>query len=46
MAFAHNDRPGVMLASAVQTYLHRFAVRPGRRAVVFTNIHARYWSRS
>jgi sarcosine oxidase subunit alpha len=26
-----------MLASAVSTYLHRFAVLPGRRAVVFTN---------
>ncbi len=37
MVFAGNDRPGVMLASAVQSYTTRFAVRPGRRAVLFTN---------
>ncbi|WP_420565041.1 sarcosine oxidase subunit alpha family protein [Thalassobaculum sp.] len=37
IAFPHNDRPGVMLAGAVRTYLHRFAVRPGRRAVVVAN---------
>jgi len=36
IAFANNDRPGVMLASAVRTYIHRFGVLPGRRAVVFT----------
>ena len=35
--FADNDRPGIMLASAVRTYLNRFAVLPGRTAVVFTN---------
>jgi sarcosine oxidase subunit alpha len=35
--FADNDRPGIMLASAVRTYVNRFAVLPGRRAVVFTN---------
>ena len=34
--FADNDRPGIMLASAAQTYVNRFAVRPGERAVVFT----------
>jgi sarcosine oxidase subunit alpha len=37
IAFGGNDRPGVMLASAVRTYLNRFAVAPGRRFVVFTN---------
>jgi sarcosine oxidase subunit alpha len=37
MVFAGNDRPGVMLARAVRTYLNRFAVAPGRRAVVFTS---------
>jgi sarcosine oxidase subunit alpha len=37
LAFAHNDRPGVMLASAAQTYVNRFGALPGRRAVVFTN---------
>src|ERR1700690_1270973 len=36
IAFAGNDRPGVMLASAVRTYLSRFAVACGREAVIFT----------
>ncbi len=36
VVFAGNDRPGVMLAGAVRSYLNRFAVLPGRRAVVFT----------
>ncbi|MEO1688260.1 MAG: FAD-dependent oxidoreductase, partial [Pseudomonadota bacterium] len=35
VAFEGNDRPGVMLASAVRAYLNRFAVLPGRRIVVF-----------
>jgi heterotetrameric sarcosine oxidase alpha subunit len=37
LVFAGNDRPGVMLASAARAYINRFAVKPGRRAVVFTN---------
>lgn len=37
LVFAGNDRPGVMLASAAQAYANCWAVRPGRRAVVFTN---------
>ncbi|WP_075217573.1 sarcosine oxidase subunit alpha family protein [Mongoliimonas terrestris] len=36
LVFAGNDRPGVMLAGAVSTYLHRHAVAAGRRAVVAT----------
>ncbi|MBI5263355.1 MAG: sarcosine oxidase subunit alpha family protein [Bradyrhizobium sp.] len=36
IAFADNDRPGVMLAAAVRTYVNRFAALPARRAVVFT----------
>ena len=36
-SFGGNDRPGVMLAGAVRTYLNRFAVAPGRRLAVFTN---------
>jgi sarcosine oxidase subunit alpha len=36
LAFSDNDRPGVMLAGAVRTYVTRFGVAPGRRAVVFT----------
>ena len=37
LVFDDNDRPGVMLAGAVRTYVKRFAVAPGRRTVVFTN---------
>ena len=37
LVFAGNDLPGVMLASAARAYVNRFAVRPGRRAVVFAN---------
>ena len=37
LVFRNNDLPGVMLASAARTYLNRFAVRPGERAVVVTN---------
>ncbi|MFI6800450.1 2Fe-2S iron-sulfur cluster-binding protein [Streptosporangium canum] len=36
VAFAGNDRPGVMLASAARAYVNRYGVLPGRRAVVFT----------
>ncbi len=35
--FGNNDLPGVMLAGAVQGYVNRYAVAPGRRAVVFAN---------
>lgn len=34
--FKNNDRPGVMLASAVRTYLNRYAVRAGKQIAVFT----------
>ena len=37
IAFPGNDRPGVMLAGAVLSYLRRQAVACGRRAVLFTN---------
>jgi sarcosine oxidase, subunit alpha len=37
LVFPENDRPGIMLASAVETYLQRYAVGPGRRAVLFAN---------
>ncbi len=37
LVFGGNDTPGVMLAGAVRTYLNRFAVKPGTRAVVFAN---------
>ncbi|MFY0614330.1 MAG: sarcosine oxidase subunit alpha family protein [Hyphomicrobiaceae bacterium] len=37
IAFGNNDRPGIMLAGAVRSYVNRFAVTPGRRTAVFTN---------
>jgi sarcosine oxidase subunit alpha len=37
MAFAHNDRPGVMLSQAVRSYARRFGVVPGKRVVIATN---------
>ncbi|WP_340384578.1 sarcosine oxidase subunit delta family protein [Streptomyces sp. SS7] len=42
LAFADNDRPGVMLAASARTYLHRHGVLPGRRAVVFTTNDSAY----
>ncbi len=42
LVFSNNDRPGVMLASAVSTYVNRYAVAPGSRAVVFTNNDGAY----
>ncbi len=37
MAFAHNDRPGVMLSQALRSYVRRFGVVPGKRVVIATN---------
>ena len=42
LVFANNDRPGIMLASAVSAYLNRYRVRMGSRAVVFTNNDGAY----
>jgi sarcosine oxidase subunit alpha len=42
LVFAGNDRPGVMLAGAVRTYLNRYAVAPGSRAVVGTTNDSAY----
>ena len=42
LVFANNDRPGIMLASAVQHYVNEFAVVPGRRAIIFTNNSSAY----
>jgi len=36
LVFGGNDRPGVMMASAVRTYVNRFAVAPGSKVAVFT----------
>ena len=37
LIFANNDRPGIMLAGAARTYVNRYGVAPGTRAVIFTN---------
>lgn len=37
MAFANNDRPGVMLSQAARTYMRRFGVLPGSRVAIATN---------
>jgi heterotetrameric sarcosine oxidase alpha subunit len=37
LLFGDNDRPGVMLAGAVRSYLNRHAVAVGRQAVIATN---------
>lgn len=37
VAFPNNDRPGVMLLSAVRGYLERYGVLAGRTAVLFAN---------
>jgi sarcosine oxidase subunit alpha len=42
MIFANNDRPGIMLAGAAQTYVNRFGVKPGNRAVIYCNNDASY----
>ena len=37
LVFADNDKPGVMLASALRTYINQYAVLPGRRIAIFAN---------
>lgn len=42
LVFSGNDTPGVMLASALRTYLNRYAVTPDERAVIVTNNDSAY----
>ncbi len=42
LVFGDNDRPGVMLAEAARTYVNRYGVLPGRRAVVVTTDDSAY----
>ena len=42
LVFAGNDRPGVLLSGAVRTYLNRYAVAAGSRAVVSTTNDSAY----
>ncbi|NKB77020.1 MAG: sarcosine oxidase subunit alpha family protein [Gammaproteobacteria bacterium] len=44
MVFADNDRPGVMLANAIRTYIHRFGVLPGKQITVLTNNDSAYFT--
>ncbi len=37
IAFPNNDRPGVMSAAAVRTYLNRYGVVPGKAVTIFCN---------
>ncbi len=37
IAFANNDRPGIMLASAASAMVERYGVAPGVNGIVFTN---------
>ncbi|TDK26578.1 FAD-dependent oxidoreductase [Arthrobacter crusticola] len=42
LVFENNDRPGIMLAAAVRTYLNRYAVAPGSRVVIATTNDSAY----
>ncbi|WP_043671306.1 sarcosine oxidase subunit alpha family protein [Streptomyces xylophagus] len=42
LAFADNDRPGVMLAASARAYVNRHGVLPGRHAVVLTTNDSAY----
>ena len=42
VVFTDNDRPAIMLAASARTYLHRYGVLCGRRAVVFTTNDSAY----
>lgn len=42
LVFPNNDRPGVMLASAVRRYLRRYGVVPGTRVLIATNNDTAY----
>ena len=42
IVFADNDRPGILLAGAARSYLHRYGVLVGHRVVVFTTNDSAY----
>jgi sarcosine oxidase, subunit alpha len=42
LVFPGNDRPGILLAGAAQTYLNRYGVRVGSRAVIVTAADGAY----
>jgi methylglutamate dehydrogenase subunit C len=44
LVFNNNDRPGVMLAGSLRSYLNRYGVSPDKRAVIVTNNDTAYES--
>ena len=42
VAFGNNDLPGIMTASAANTYINRYGVLPGSKVVVATNNDSAY----
>ena len=44
LVFPNNDRPGIMLASAMRHYVNRYAVAPGRTVLLYTNNDSAYRS--
>jgi sarcosine oxidase subunit alpha len=42
LVFENNDRPGIMLASAVRSYLNRYRVAAGQRVVISTTNDSAY----
>ncbi|HEX3576065.1 MAG TPA: sarcosine oxidase subunit alpha family protein [Rhodopila sp.] len=42
LVFPGNDRPGVMLAGAARTYLHRYGVKVGKRVMIATTNDSAY----
>ncbi|MEO8282230.1 MAG: sarcosine oxidase subunit alpha family protein [Pseudarthrobacter sp.] len=42
LVFENNDRPGILLASAVRSYLNRYAVAAGERVVISTTNDSAY----
>ena len=42
LVFADNDRPGIMLAGAIRSYINRYAVLPGKNITIITNNDSAY----
>ncbi len=44
LVFSGNDLPGIMLSSAIRSYIKRYDVLPGTRAIIFTNNDDAYFT--
>lgn len=42
LVFSNNDKPGVILAGSISTYIHRYAVMPGKTFIIFTSNDSAY----